>query len=45
MYLTRFLFRRVWNKKVLYHHCFSTLLQNMPSGMTQKIKAGMESEI
>jgi hypothetical protein len=24
--LTHFLFRIVWNKKMLYHHCFSTLL-------------------
>jgi hypothetical protein len=26
------------NKEMLYHHCLSTLLKNMPSGMSKKIR-------
>jgi hypothetical protein len=32
-FLMHFLFRTVWNKEMLYHHCFSSLLWNMPSGV------------
>jgi len=30
--LIHFIYWMVWNKEMLYHHCFSTLLRNMTSG-------------
>jgi hypothetical protein len=27
-----------WIKETLYHHCFSTLLWNMPSGVSKRTR-------
>jgi hypothetical protein len=39
IYLINFLFRMVWNREMLYRHCFSTLLQDMPQGKSKKMKS------
>jgi hypothetical protein len=33
-----FLFKMVWNKEMLYWHCFPTLFYNMSSGKSKKIR-------
>jgi len=38
IYMMHLLFKIIWNKEMIYYHCFSTLHYNMPSGRSKKMK-------